>query len=120
MVNFPTWILDFDSHSPAPLNLFISSNSAIYSTMFFPPLGDSDCDVISISIYFSSNSKAGALIHRIPYDYSCADLYCLHDHFRGLPWEDIFKLSGSAADSGFCQWFQAGTDVYITHFKYQV
>ena len=31
MVNFPTWIPDFDSHSPALLNLFVSSDADIYS-----------------------------------------------------------------------------------------
>ena len=42
MVNFPTWILDCNSHSPALLDLFISSDASIYSTMAFPPLGNSD------------------------------------------------------------------------------
>ena len=41
MVSFPTWIPDHDSHSPALLDLFISSDPSIYSTMAFPPLGNS-------------------------------------------------------------------------------
>ena len=36
-----------------------------------------------------------------------------------VPWEDIFKLSASAA-SEFCEWVQLGIDVYIPHIKYQV
>ena len=36
MVNFPTWITDCDSRSPALLNLFISSDATICSTMAFP------------------------------------------------------------------------------------
>ena len=39
---------------------------------------------------------------------------------RDVPWEDIFKLSASAAASEFCEWVQVGNDVYIPHRKYQV
>ena len=42
MVNFPTQISDCDSHSPALLDLLISSDAGICSTMAFPPLGNSD------------------------------------------------------------------------------
>ena len=28
------------------------------------------------------------------------------DHLRDVPWEDIFKLSASAAVSEFCEWVQ--------------
>ena len=56
MVNFPTWILDCDSRSPALLNLFYSSNASICSTMAFPPLGNSDYVVVSVSIDFPTNS----------------------------------------------------------------
>ena len=42
MVNFPTWIPDCDSHSPAHLDLFISSDASIYSTMAFLPFGNPD------------------------------------------------------------------------------
>ena len=52
MVNFPTGILDCDSHSPALLDLFISSDAGICSTMAFLPLGNSDHVVISVSIDF--------------------------------------------------------------------
>ena len=54
------------------------------------------------------------------YDYSRADWGGLHDHLRDVPWEDIFKLSASAAASEFCEWVQVGIDVYIPHRKYQV
>ena len=40
--------------------------------------------------------------------------------FGDVPWEDIFKLSSSAAASEFCEWDQVGIDVYIPHRKYQV
>ena len=39
---------------------------------------------------------------------------------RDVPWDDIFKLSASAAASEFCEWVQVGIDVYIPHRKYQV
>ena len=39
---------------------------------------------------------------------------------RDVPWEDIFKLSASAAAGEFCEWVQVGIDVYIPHHKYQV
>ena len=46
MVNFTTQILDCDSHSLALLDLFISSDATIYSTMGFPPLGNSNHVVV--------------------------------------------------------------------------
>ena len=57
MVNFPIWIPDFDYHSPALLDFFLSSDSSICSTMAFPPLEISDHVVVSVSIDFSSNSQ---------------------------------------------------------------
>ena len=38
MANFPTCIPECDSHSPAFLDLFLSSDTIICSTMAFPPL----------------------------------------------------------------------------------
>ena len=38
MVNFPTRISDCDSHSPALLDFFLSSDATICSTMASPPL----------------------------------------------------------------------------------
>ena len=61
MVNFPTWIPDFDSHSPAFLDLLLSFDASICSTMAFPPLGNSDHVAISFSIDFPTNSQWDAL-----------------------------------------------------------
>ena len=120
MVNFPTQIPDCDSHSPALLDLFISSNASICYTMAFPPLGNFDHVVVSVSIEFPSNSHRHAPFHCIAYNYSHADWDGLHDHLRDISWEDIFKLGASAAASEFCEWYQVGIDVYIPHRKYQV
>ena len=92
MVNFPTRIPDCDSHSPALLDLFISSDASICSTMAFPPLGNSDHVVTSVSINFPSNSQWDAPFHRIVYDYSLADWDGLLDHLRDVPWVDILSL----------------------------
>ena len=57
---------DFDCHSPALLDLFIS-HASICSTMAFLPLGNSDHVVFSVSIDFPSNSQRDAPFHRIAY-----------------------------------------------------
>ena len=119
IVNFPTRIPECDSHSPALLDLFISSDASICSTMAFPPLGNSDHVVVSVSIDFPINSKQDILFHHVAYDNSCADRDGLCDHLRDVPWEDIFKLSASAAASEFCEWVQVGIDVYIPRRLYQ-
>ena len=122
MVDFTTRIPERDYHSSALLDLFISYNASICSTMAFRPLGNSDHFVVStISIDFPSNSQRDAPFHRIAYNYSRADWDGLRDHLRDVPWEDIFKLSASAAAATeFCEWIQVGIDAYISHRKYQV
>ena len=81
--------------------------------MAFPPLGNSDHVVVSVSIDFPTNSQQDAPFHRIAYDYSRADWDGLCDHLRDVPWEYIFKLSASAAASEFCEFrFKL---MYISH-----
>ena len=77
MVNFPTRISGCDSHSPVLLDLFISSDTSICSTMAFPPLRNYDHVLVSVSIDFPSNSEPEAPFHHIAYDSSCTDW----DHF---------------------------------------
>ena len=91
MVNFPTRIPDCDSHSPALLDLFLSSDASICSTMASPPLGNFDHVVVSVSIDFPSNSKQNASFHRVAYDYSRADWDGHRDHLRDVPWENILS-----------------------------
>ena len=67
MVNFPTQIPYCDSHSPALLDLFISSDAGICSTMAFLLLRNSDHVVVSVSIDVPSYSLWDALFHHIAY-----------------------------------------------------
>ena len=53
--------------------------------MAFPPLGDSDHVVVSVSIDFPTNSRRDVPFHCIAYDYSGADWDSLHDHLRDVP-----------------------------------
>ena len=119
MVNFPSRIIGCDSHSPALLDLIISPDASICSTMAFSPLGNSDHVIVLVSIDFPSYSQRDAPFHSIAYDYSRVNCDGLCNHLRNLPWEDIFKLSASAAASEFFEWVQAGIVVYIPHRKYQ-
>ena len=44
------------------------------------------------------------------FDYS-ADWDALYDHFKDVPWEDIFRLGASE----FCEWVQVKINGYIPH-----
>ena len=85
MVNFPTWIPNCDSHSPALLDFFLSSDASVCSAIAFPPLANSYHGVVSVPIDFPSNSQWDTLFHHIAYDYSCVDLGSLWDHLRDVP-----------------------------------
>ena len=85
MVNFPTRIPDCDSHNPALLDLFLTFDASICSTMAFLTLGNSDHVVVSVSIDFPTNSRHDAPFHNIAYDYSRADWDGLYDHLRDVP-----------------------------------
>ena len=83
MVNFPTWIVtDCDSHSLGPLDVFISSDFSICSTVAFLPMRISDHALVSVSIDFSSNAKGDAPFHCTVCGYSLADRDGLLDHSR--------------------------------------
>ena len=120
IVNFPTRVTDCDSCSPALLNLFISSDASICSTMAFPPLENFDHVVVSGSFDFPINSKQDTPFHSVAYDCSGADWDGLRDYLRDVPWKDILKLSASAAASEFCERVKVKIGVYIPHRKYQV
>ena len=57
---------DCDSQSPALLNLFISSDASTFcSTIAFPPLGNSDHVIVSLSIDILSYWKQDSPFHYI-------------------------------------------------------
>ena len=70
--------------------------------MAFSALESSDHVGVLVSIDVPSNSKWNALCHRTAYDYSHADWMVVM----------VFKLGASVAASEFCEWVQAGIDVY--------
>ena len=120
MVSFSTEIPECDSHSPALLDLFISFDANICSTMAFPLLGNSNHVVVLVSVDFRSNSQRVSVLYRVAYAYSHADWDGLCDNLRDIPWDDIFKVGASVAASEFCEWIQVGTDVYTPHREYQI
>ena len=61
--------------------------------MAFPPLGNSDHLLVSVSIDFPVNSKQDAPFHCIAYDYSRADWDGLCDYIREMFHERIFLNS---------------------------
>ena len=63
MVNFPTWIPDWLLWSCS--FGFITSDAIICSTMVFPPSGNSDHVIVSVSIDFPWNLKQDAPFHWI-------------------------------------------------------
>ena len=60
--------------------------------MEFPPLGNSDHVVVSVSFDFPSNSQQGALFHCIANDCYHVDWDGLCDHLKDVLWEDILNL----------------------------
>ena len=120
MVSFSTEIPECDSHSPALLDLFISFDANICSTMAFPLLGNSNHVVVLVSVDFRSNSQQVSVLYRVAYAYSHADWDGLCDNLRDIPWDDIFKVGASVAASEFCEWIQVGIDVYTPHREYQI
>ena len=85
MVNYPTQIPDCDSQSPTLLDLFLLNLVAICSTIPFPPLGNPEHVVVSVSIGFPSNSQWDAPFHRITHDSFHADWDSLRNHLRDVP-----------------------------------
>ena len=71
--NLLRWLTFLLVYHSALLDLFISSDASICSTMAFPSLGNSDHVVVSVSIDFPSYPQRDAPFHRIAYDYSRAD-----------------------------------------------
>ena len=88
MVNSTSQIPDCDSHSSALLDLFISFDASVCSSMAFPRLGKSNH--VSFSCDFSSNSSqwfsadfGAAIVNRNLF-------FCLYQQYKSL--ESIVKF----------------------------
>ena len=80
MINFSTRIPGCESHRPTLLD------PNICSVVVFPPLGNSDLVIVSVSI-----------------DCSHANWDSLRDHLRDVLLEDILKLGAFTAAAEFCE-----------------
>ena len=69
MVNLPTQISDYDSHSPVLLDLFISSDASICSIMAFLRVENFYHVVVSVSNDLPSNSQEDVMFYCTAYDY---------------------------------------------------
>ena len=71
---------DCDSYNPALLDVFISSNPSVCSSVLFPLLENCNHVTVSVSINFASNSKRDVPYHCVAYDCSHVDWGGLCDH----------------------------------------
>ena len=85
--------------------------------MAFPPLGNSDHVVVSVSIDFPSNSQRDAPFHRIVYDCSCADWNGLHDHLYQKNKSPDSKVKSSQASNRCKRVLEAGKLAYANKTK---
>ena len=92
------WQFEFFSKKTETFSVFLSGQTSIFY--------QKDNFVVSVSIDFPINSKQGAPFQYMAYGYTLADWDGLCDHLRDYLWDDIFKLSASAAANKFCQWVQ--------------
>ena len=76
MVNFPTQIPDCGT---ALLDFFPSSDASICSTMAFPPTGNSDHVIVSVSIEFCESVQVGI------------DVYIAHHKYQVNPHSMVFS-----------------------------
>ena len=99
------WLTFLLGLQPLLLDLFLSSDAIICSTMAFSPLGNSDHVVVSICIGFPSYSQQDVTFHRIAYDYFWANWHGLSDYLRDVPWgislKSVFLLLLVNFVSGF-------------------
>ena len=112
--NFPTWIPDLNSHSPAFLFLLMLLFALQWLSLHWEIL------IVLLSQFPLTFCQTQ---NRMP----CFTLWLFlcwlgssSKSFERCSWDYIFKFSASPAASEFCEWVQAGIDVYIPHRKYLV
>lgn len=118
-VNFPTGYPVCDSCNAAVLDLLISSDPSICSTVAFTPLRNSVHVVVVVFIYFQSYTKSNALFCCTVFSIYHANWDCLHDYLGDASCEDILKIA-AYVDVLCLDWVQGGTDIYIIYHKYLV
>ena len=99
MVNFPTWIPNCDSHSPALLDFFLLMLVFVlqWLSLFWEIL------VMLLSQFplnFHHVHNGIPVFMALPMTILVL-IGTLLDHLRDAPWKDIFKLSASSAASEF-------------------
>ena len=122
MVNFPTWILDCDSYSPAlrdinllTLVLQVLEGLSLHWQILIM------LSQFPLTFCQTQNEMPSFITWQLTYDCFCADWDDLCDYLRDIPWKGIFKLGDSAAAAiEFCMWVQVGIDVYVPHCKYKI
>ena len=106
-----TWLflwLIFPLGSVTLLDLFLSFDPRICSTVAFTSSGNSDYVVFLVSIDFPSKWIKGTPFHHADFHYYYADWDGLHDNSRDILLEYIFKISTFAAAAKFCEWVKTG------------
>ena len=102
VVDFPTCISDCDTHRPALLDLFLTSDPELCSLGAF--LGNSDHVVVSVYVDFVVTSEKDAPYHRKAFDYRRADWDGFRDHLRDVLWNNIYNYGASRAACEFSEW----------------
>ena len=92
---------DSDTCRLAHLELFLTSDPALYYVEAFATPGNSNHVVVSVSAYFTVTSEKDAPCHCKAFDYSRADWEGFCDHLRDVPWNDIYKYGASRGASEF-------------------
>ena len=101
------------------MDLLISSDPSICSTVAFTPLRNSVHVVVVVFIYFQSYTKSNALFCCTVFSIYHANWDCLHDYLGDASCEDILKIA-AYVDVLCLDWVQGGTDIYIIYHKYLV
>ena len=109
-----------DSDNPALLDLFISSDSSSYSTIAFL---HSEILIMLLSqfplTFQQIQNRMPCFIAKLMTILVLIGIIFVNIWvIRDVPWEDIFKLSTSAAASEFCEWLQVVIEVYIPRCKH--
>jgi len=120
IVDFPTRFPENDAHSPSLLDLCLLSDPTECHATCFPPLGNSDHVVVSISLQLKAGQPTDHPSHRTSYNYQRADWDSCRDLLRDIPINDILAMPVDRCASEISEWIQVCIDAYVPHRTYQV